>query len=148
MTQLRDLTWLREHTELYLRDPERAHDWDATPVGGTGLVPTLLLTTTGQKSGKPRATPLLYQPTGCGFVVVASRGGSDQHPDWYLNLRSLPECKVQVGKFSYAASATTLSTNDRAPYWEWMVRFWPDYATYQQRTKREIPVVILNAELQ
>ena len=76
MTTLTDLTWLREHTARYLEDPEQAHDWDATPVGGQGLVPTLLLTTTGRHSGAPRATPLLYQPTGSGFIVVASRGGS------------------------------------------------------------------------
>ena len=146
MSELRDYSWLREHTELYLKDPEKAHDWDATPVGGTGLVPTLLLTTIGRKSGVPRPTPLLYQPTGSGFVVVASRGGSDHHPAWYLNLLANPKCELQVGRFGYTASARVLNTDERAPYWDWMVRFWPDYARYQARTDREIPVVILDAD--
>ncbi len=145
MSELRDYAWLREHTALYLSDPEHAHDWDATPVGGTGLVPTLLLTTTGRRSGEPRPTPLLYQPTGSGFIVVASRGGSDHHPAWYLNLQSNPACDLQVGRFSYRATARVLSSQERVPYWEWMVRFWPDYANYQARTDREIPVVILQA---
>ena len=146
MSELRDYAWLREHTELYLKDPERAHDWDATPVGGSGLVPTLLLTTTGRKSGERRSTPLLYQPTGVGFVIVASRGGSDHHPAWYLNLLANPHCDVQVGRFRYTASGRVLSTDEREPYWQWMVRFWPDYASYQARTDREIPVVVLDAQ--
>ncbi len=146
MSELRDYSWLREHTELYLNNPERAHDWDATPVGGSGLVPTLLLTTVGRKSGERRPTPLLYQPTGTGFVVVASRGGSDHHPAWYLNLLAHPSCEVQVGRFSYTATARVLSSDEREPYWDWMVRFWPDYVRYQARTDREIPVVVLDAE--
>ena len=145
MAELRDYTWLQEHTALYLEDPERAHDWDATPVGGSGLVPTLLLTTIGRKSGEARPTPLLYQPTGSGFIVVASRGGSDHNPSWYLNLLNNPSCEIQVGKFSYTATARILSSEERKTYWEWMVRFWPDYASYQARTEREIPVVILEA---
>ena len=144
--KLRDYSWLREHTELYLKDPVRAHDWDASPVGGQGLVPTLLLTTVGRKSGAHRPTPLLYQPTGSGFIVVASRGGSDHHPAWYLNLLARPECEIQVGKFSYSATARVLATDERTPYWHWMVRFWPDYEQYQARTDREIPIVILDAE--
>ncbi len=145
MSEPTDYSWIQEHTALYLKDPERAHDWDATPAGGTGLVPTLLLTTLGRKSGERRATPLLYQPTGSGFVVVASRGGSDHHPAWYLNLLADPGCEIQVGKFSYTAQARVLTSEERGPYWEWMVRFWPDYANYQARTEREIPVVILEA---
>ena len=146
MSELRDYSWLQEHTALYLEDPERAHDWDASPVGGTGLVPTLLLTTIGRKSGEKRPTPLLYQPTGTGFIVVASRGGSDLHPAWYLNLLDEPRCQVQVGRFRYKAAARMLDSETRAHYWEWMVRFWPDYQNYQARTDREIPIVILDAE--
>ena len=146
MAELRDYAWLREHTELYLKDPARAHDWDATPVGGSGLVPTLLLTTISRKSGEPRPTPLLYQPTGSGFIVVASRGGADHHPAWYLNLLANPSCDIQVGRFSYTATARVLDSAKRAPYWEWMVRFWPDYADYHARTEREIPVVSLDAK--
>ena len=146
MAELRDYAWIREHNELYLQNPERAHDWDAAPAGGTGLVPTLLLTTIGRKSGERRPTPLLYQPTGTGFVVVASRGGSDLHPAWYLNLLTNPACEIQVGRFRYNATARVLTSQEREPYWEWMVRFWPDYARYQARTDRKIPIVILDAK--
>jgi len=92
-----------------------------------------------------RPTPLLYQPTGTGFIVVASRGGSDHHPAWYLNLLDNASCEVQVGRFGYAATARVLSPEERGPCWDRMVRFWPDYENYQARTSREIPVVILDA---
>ena len=146
MSELMDYAWLREHTALYFSNPEKAHDWDATPVGGTGLVPTMLLTTTGRKSGEKRPTPLLYQPTGTGFIIVASRGGSNHNPAWFLNLLENPECEIQVGRFGYRARARVLDSEERATYWQWMVRFWPDYANYQSKTDREIPVVILDAE--
>lgn len=145
-TRLLELSWLQEHTARYLEDPVAAHDWDASPVGGAGLVPTLLLTTTGRASGKLRSSPLLYQPCGSGFVVVASKGGSNRHPEWYRNLLADPRCTVQAGKFRYAAAARTLDGEQRSAYWDWMVRFWPDYEAYQSRTTREIPVVILDAE--
>lgn len=145
MTKLLDYIWLKDHTALYLSDPERAHDWDASPVGGTGLVPTLLLTTKGRTSGEPRPTPLLYQPCGSGFIVVGSRGGSNRHPAWYLNLLADPNCQIQVGKFSYTGIARILESDERSRYWEWMTRFWPDYKNYQAKTDREIPVVILEA---
>ena len=140
------LSWLREHTQAYLENPEAAHDWDATPVGGSGLVPTLLITTQGRKTGRWHSTPLLYQPSGSGFIVVASKGGAATHPAWYLNLVTNPECRLQVGRFSYAATARTLTSDERPAYWEWMTRFWPDYLAYQSRTEREIPVVRLEAE--
>ena len=135
--------WLTDHTELYLSDPVAAHDWDATPVGGTGLVPTLLLTTTGHKSGLQRSTPLLYQPSGKGFIVVGSKGGARNDPAWLTNLRNDPSCSVQVGRFHCSATARILTGAQRVPYWEWMTRFWPGYNKYQAKTSREIPVVIL-----
>ena len=64
----------------------------------------------------------------------------------YLNLLSNPECAVQVGRFAYTARARVLSDAERQPYWDWMVRFWPDYENYQARTSRQIPVVILDAQ--
>ncbi len=146
MPKLLDVSWLQQHTAKYLEDPVAAHDWDATPVGGTGLVPTLLLTSTGRTSGEPRSTPLLYQPCGRGFVVVASKGGSHSDPEWYKNLLANPRCHLQVGKFQYAAVAETLEGAEREAYWAWMARFWPDYETYQSRTDRKIPVVILDAQ--
>ena len=148
MSEPRDYSWIVDHRELYLADPERAHDWDAAHAGRPGLVPTLLLTTTGRQSGERRSTPLLYQPTGSGFIVVASRGGSDHQPAWYLNLVEEPQCTLQVGRFQYRATARVLTAKEREPYWRWMVGFWPDYANYQAKTDREIPVVILDVMLE
>lgn len=135
--------WIAEHRKQYESDPIAAHDWDATVAGGTGLVPTLLLTTTGRRSGKQQATPLLYQPSGTGMVVVASKGGAPEHPDWYKNLLADPSCTVRQGRFEYRGTARTLEGDERERYWEWMVRFWPQYADYQARTERKIPVAIL-----
>ncbi len=135
--------WIQQHRKQYLADPVAAHDWDASVAGGSGLVPTLLLTTIGRHSGEARATPLLYQPSGQGMIVVASKGGAAQHPDWYLNLLANPDCRVQQGRFEYAARARTLDGAERTKYWTWMVNFWPQYTDYQARTDREIPVVVL-----
>lgn len=145
MARLHEWQWIQEHKAHYLRDPEAAHDWDATPVGRPGLVPTLLLHTRGRKSGEWRASPLLYQPCGVGFVIVGSRGGTDIHPAWYLNLEASPECRVQAGRFRYQAKARFLEATERERYWHMMVTFWPDYENYQKRTKRLIPVVQLVA---
>ncbi|MDD9996287.1 MAG: nitroreductase/quinone reductase family protein [Gammaproteobacteria bacterium] len=137
-------TILQEHIALYRSDPVAAHDLDSTRFGGEGLVPTLLLTTTGRRSGKQRLAPLLYQPSGRGFIVVASNGGAPGNPYWYTNLRFNPACTVQVGKILYRAGACMLARGERAPYWDWMVRMWPPYARYQELTEREIPVLALD----
>ncbi len=145
MTHLHEWQWIQDHKRDYLSDPEAAHDWDATPVGQPRVVPTLLLHTLGRRSGEWRASPLLYQPCGVGFIIVGSRGGTDVHPDWYFNLLSKPECRVQVGRFRYQAAARFLAGVERDRYWQMMLAFWPDYANYQMRTERVIPVVQLVA---
>ena len=90
--------WIADHVKLYLNDPDKAHMWDSAPVGGPGLLPTLLLTTTGRKSGKPRILPLLYVKVDAGFVIIASKGGAPQHPGWFLNLLDEPKCEIRVGR--------------------------------------------------
>ena len=145
----RDLRWFIEHIQRYMTDPVAAHDWDASTnpqARASGLHPTLFLATTGRKTGERRSIPLLYQPTGDGFIVVASKGGTDAHPAWYANLLANPECEVTAGSFVCTATARTLTGDERQPYWEWMVRFWPDYEVYQSRTAREIPVVVLKVD--
>lgn len=136
-------SWFTEHMALWAQDPVKAHDWDATPVGGDGICPTLLLTTRGRRSGEARSLSLLYQPSGEGFVIVASRGGSARHPGWYLNLQGDPTCEAQVGRMRYTLRARTLEGDERARWWHAMSRFWPAYKDYQARTSRQIPVVIL-----
>jgi len=139
--------WLTEHLALYRADPVRAHDWDATAVGRPGIVPTLLLTTIGRRSGAPVTVPLLYQPAGEGFVVVGSKGGGRRHPAWFLNLQADPECAIQVGRFEFEATARVVSGSQRDTYWDLMTRVWPNYQAYQARTERQIPIVLLQARL-
>ena len=91
--------WIKDHLKRYIEsNGEDGHLWDASLGGGTGMVPTLLLTTTGRKSGKPLMLPLIYGRAGDAYVVVASKGGAPAHPAWYLNLAADPEVQVQVGQ--------------------------------------------------
>jgi deazaflavin-dependent oxidoreductase (nitroreductase family) len=105
--------------------------------------PTLLLTTTGRKSGAALTLPLIYGVDGNRYVVVASRGGAPKHPAWYLNLVANPEVQVQVKGDRFAARARTATASEKTSLWSLMAAIWPAYNDYQQRTSREIPVVIL-----
>ena len=112
-------------------------------IGGWVGVPILLLTTKGRKSGKPRTHPLVYLATDDGYALVASYGGSDRHPDWYLNLDANPEVEVQVGPLRRRMRARTASAERRAELWPRLVAIYRDYDAYQRRSQREIPVVEL-----
>lgn len=126
-----------EHVEKYRETGgEVGHEW----LPG---VYALLLTTTGRSSGKRHTTPLIYREDRSDYVIVASKGGADDHPDWYLNLDQQPEVEIQVGREVMAASARTVSDDDRQRLWDTMVEVWPDYEKYAERTDREIPVVAL-----
>jgi deazaflavin-dependent oxidoreductase (nitroreductase family) len=111
------------------------HHWRGTQI--------LLLTTTGRTSGKPRTTPLIYQPDGERFVIVASKGGAPEHPGWYRNLTRHPEVEVQVGPDVFQATARTATGEERERLWKLMNETWPAYDEYQARTEREIPVVVI-----
>ena len=116
-------------------------------IGGRfGKAPILLLTTTGRKSGRKRTSPLLYYQDGDNFVVIASFGGSPQHPDWYVNLRANAEVEVQAGRDVKQMVAETASSEERARLWPLVTEMYSQYADYQKRTSREIPVVILKPE--
>jgi deazaflavin-dependent oxidoreductase (nitroreductase family) len=126
----------QEHVERYrATDGAEGHEWQGTQ--------TLLLTTTGRKSGEPRTTPLIYAPVGDSFAIVASKGGSDEPPAWYLNLSENPEVEVQVKADRFKARARTASAEEKPELWEKMVGEWPAYDEYQRKTDREIPVVVL-----
>ena len=135
--------WIAQHVRLYLEDPEKAHFWDFTPVGGPGKLPTLLLTTIGRKSGEPRHLPLLYEKTNAGYIIVASKGGSPSHPAWYLNLLATPECEIRVGAEHHHVIARIAEGNERLEFWNLMAKLYPPYNDYQAGTDREIPVVAL-----
>lgn len=137
-TQINDSPthWVNEHIRGYVdSDGERGHLWRG--------VTTLLLTTLGRRSGQWRRTALIYGKDGDDHVVVASYGGAEHHPAWYLNLVAHPEVRVQVGADRFTARARTANAEEKARLWPVMTALWPDYDKYQRRTNRDIPVVIL-----
>ncbi len=105
--------------------------------------PVLLLTTTGRKSGKPRTMPLLYLDDGERFVVVASAGGQPQHPAWLTNLRANPDVEVELGRERIPMRAREASGDERDRYWTRVVAMYKQYESYQQKTTRQIPLVVL-----
>jgi deazaflavin-dependent oxidoreductase (nitroreductase family) len=128
--------WMEEHMQRYLQsNGQDGHIWRG--------VPTLLLTTTGRKSGEKRMLPLIYGKDDDRFLVVASKGGHPDHPAWYKNLVSNPDVEVQVGPARFRARARTANYDERPRMWRTMAKIWPDYEKYQASTQREIPVVIL-----
>jgi deazaflavin-dependent oxidoreductase (nitroreductase family) len=127
----------QEHVDRYREtDGADGHDWQGTQ--------TLLLTTTGRRSGEPRELPLIYGRHGDDYLVVASKGGAPEHPAWYLNLQENPEVEVQVGPDRFKATARTAGSEERAEMWKTMTAEWPDYDGYQKKTDREIPIVVIS----
>jgi F420H(2)-dependent quinone reductase len=105
--------------------------------------PVLLLNHVGRTSGKQRTSPLLYIEDGASLVIVASKGGSHKHPDWWLNLRGRPETVVEVGGEKRPVFARQASSEEKSRLWPRLVEMWPDYERYQGRTERDIPVIVL-----
>lgn len=127
----------QEHVDRYREtDGADGHEWQGTK--------TLLLTTTGRRSGEPRELPLIYGRHGDDYLVVASKGGAPEHPAWYLNLEADPDVEVQVGADRFKATARTATSDERAEMWKTMTAEWPAYDEYQQKTDREIPVVVIS----
>jgi deazaflavin-dependent oxidoreductase (nitroreductase family) len=128
--------WVAEHVQRYIRtDGASGHIWKG--------VPTLILTTLGRRSGKPRRLALIYGKDGDRYVVVASNGGANKHPEWYLNLLEHPEVQVQVFADRFRAHARTATPEERAALWPRLAEIWPDYNKYQAKTSRQIPLIIL-----
>jgi deazaflavin-dependent oxidoreductase (nitroreductase family) len=131
--------WVNEHIQRYVEsDGERGRIWRG--------VDTLLLTTRGRKSGLLRRTALIFGEDGGNYLVVASKGGAAKHPNWYLNLAADPNVEVQVGANVFRATARTATPDEKPKLWERMAAIWPAYDDYQRRTKRDIPIVILEPE--
>jgi len=132
---------IKDHLARYIAtDGADGYLWK-TELAGT--VPTLLLTTTGRKSGRQLTLPLIFGRSGTDYVVVASKGGAPNHPAWYVNLQANPEVQVQVKAEKFAARAHTAEGAERASLWPLMVGVFSPYADYQTRTERQIPVVVL-----
>lgn len=124
------------------------HLFNATKgrVGGRALgMPVVMLTTRGRRSGQPR-TSMLTSPTTDGdtMVLVASRGGDDRHPAWFLNLREHPEVDVVTGGTRAKMRAVVASAEKKKRLWPAVVEAYKGYATYQSRTDRDIPLVLLH----
>ena len=139
--------WVAEHLRMY-RESGGAdgHLFDATIAGVPGLVPCLLLTTIGRRSGEKRTSPLFYGTAGEAYVIIGSKGGADTQPGWYLNLRANPVVEVQVGREQFNAHARVATGKEREQLWEQMVQISPLYNDYQKKTKREISVVVLEKQ--
>lgn len=104
----------------------------------------MLLTTTGAKSGKERIAPLMLVEDGDRVIAVASKGGAPKNPEWYLNLLAHPEVTVEVRDEKYETTAKVLSGEERARAFKKAVEVFPNYAEYQTKTEREIPVIALD----
>jgi deazaflavin-dependent oxidoreductase (nitroreductase family) len=128
--------WVAEHTRLYL-------DSGGTTGHEANGVHNLVLATTGRRTGEPRRTTLIYGTSGDDFVVVASKGGADDDPEWFKNLRADPSVGVQVGTRRFTARARVATPADREPLWARMVGIFPLYDAYARRTERVIPIVLL-----
>ena len=128
--------WVADHIRRYVEtNGEEGHLWRD--------VPTLLLTTRGRRSGKLRRTALIYGTDGDRYMVIASRGGAPAHPLWYRNLTADAGVRVQVKADTFPARARTASAEEKQRLWPVMAAIWPAYNDYQQKTEREIPLVIL-----
>ena len=108
-----------------------------------GRYDSLLLVTTGRKSGKKRVAPLLYFSSGDDLLVVASNGGNDETPGWYLNVVANPRAEIELGREKRSVTAQVAGPEEKARLWPGITAVYANYDSYQERTKREIPVVVL-----
>lgn len=131
--------------ELFWKLHPWLYRWSQGRIGGKMMgMPVLLLTTTGRKSGQPRTSALTYLPQGGRYVVIASYLGEPRHPAWWLNLQANPDAEIQVGGRHIAVRAREAEGDEREWLWADAVARAHDYAAYQERTTRRIPVVILD----
>jgi F420H(2)-dependent quinone reductase len=108
-----------------------------------GEAPVLLLEHLGRRSGRWHTSPLLYMRDGDDLVVVASAGGSPRDPQWWLNLEAYPQARVRIGGRRREVVAHRASEDEKRAMWGRLLESWPDFETYERRTERDIPVVVL-----
>ncbi len=106
--------------------------------------PVCLITTTGRKTRRKRTVALIYLEDGDDLILVASKGGMPHHPQWYLNMESSADVEVEIGTTVTPMKARRASDEEKAAYWPKLLEIYPDYADYQARTPRNIPVMILS----
>jgi deazaflavin-dependent oxidoreductase (nitroreductase family) len=126
----------REQVELY----ESSGGTEGTTLRGK---PVVIVTTLGARSGKVRKVPLMRVEHDGAYALVASMGGAPKHPVWYHNVVANPRVELQDGPAKHEYVAREVTGEERALWWERAVEVWPDYADYQRRTDRQIPVFVL-----
>jgi deazaflavin-dependent oxidoreductase (nitroreductase family) len=132
-----DMLYGKEHIERYeATDGAEGYDWQ----NGTTI---LLLHTKGRKSGEERTHPLIFREWEGDYLIVASKGGAPDAPEWYKNIEADPSITVQIKGEKFAARARTATPAEKPAMWQHMVEVWPDYSEYQKKTDRNIPVVVL-----
>lgn len=129
--------WARNQVETY----ESSGGTEGTTMRGK---PVVILTTRGAKSGKIRKTPLMRVEHEGEYAVVASQGGAPSHPQWFHNLVADPHVELQDGPTKQPMTAREVTGDERATWWRRAVAAWPDYADYQTKTERTIPVFVLS----
>jgi F420H(2)-dependent quinone reductase len=129
-------SWARDQVDLY----ENSGGAEGTELSGR---PVIILTSVGAKTGKIRKTPLMRVEHDGDYAVVASLGGAPRHPVWYYNLTANPHVELQDGPVKMDYQAREVFGDERATWWERAVATWPDYAEYQKKTTRTIPVFVL-----
>jgi deazaflavin-dependent oxidoreductase (nitroreductase family) len=138
--------WKEDHLGMYLGSGgSEGHIVDVSDIGGHKFTTTLLLRYVGRKSGKTMITPLIYGDIGGEVVIVASKGGADHHPAWYLNVADSKELSFQIATQAFRATWREPKGAERAKVWDFMVGVFPPYKGYQASTEREIPLVMLSA---
>ncbi len=139
--------WMKDHAHEYLSSGgTKGHMYTIKREGVPELsVPSLLLTTTGRKSGQQYMFPLFYGKAGNSYFVIASKGGAPEHPGWYRNILGNPNVHIQVGTSKMDAKARTATGEERTRLWAEAIKIWPPFAEYQVKAaNREIPVVVLD----
>ncbi len=131
----------------------RVHAWlwrltQGRFVDGIGAAPFILLTTKGRKTERPRTTPVLYLEDGGDLIVVASFGGNEMHPAWYLNLEDCPEAEVVIRGERRRVTSHKVPNEQKKLIWPRLVKLYPQFEKYQQRTRREIPMLRLTAKIE
>jgi deazaflavin-dependent oxidoreductase (nitroreductase family) len=129
-------SWARDQVDLY----ERSGGTEGTELNGK---PVIILTSVGAKTGKIRKTPLMRVEHNGEYAVLASLGGAPKHPVWYYNLTTNPHVELQDGPVRKDYQAREVQGSERAAWWDRAVEAWPDYASYQEKTTRVIPVFVL-----
>jgi deazaflavin-dependent oxidoreductase (nitroreductase family) len=135
--------WKTDHLGMYLdSDGAEGHIVDVRDIGGHAFTTTLLLRYQGRKSGRTMITPLIYGDIGGAVVIVASKGGADHHPAWYINIRDVPEVDIQIATQAFRARKREPDGDERARVWAFMEGVFPPYIMYQASTERQIPLVM------